>query len=157
MALDPKRVQKPVRKLRKFLKKVPKRPSIEDIYDLRTNSRRFETNVEALGLSSKRNERRVLRLLARLRRRAGKIRDMDVLTSYGLSVQVNGEQDRLVQLLEHLGANRSKHVKKLRAANARYGSELRRRLKRTGAKFDKLLQQTAGDSDGTPTSRLLRQ
>jgi CHAD domain-containing protein len=150
MPLDPKRVQKLVRELRKFLKKVPKRPSIEDIHDLRTNTRRFETNVEALGLSSKRNERRVLRLLARLRRRAGKIRDMDVLTGYGLSLHVNGEQDCLVQLLGHLGANRSKYVKKLRAANAKYGSELRRRLKRTAAKFDKLLQQTAGDSVGTP-------
>jgi CHAD domain-containing protein len=92
---------------------VPKWPSIEDTHDLRTNIRRFETNVEALGLSSKRNEWRVLRLLARLRRPVGKIRDMDVLTSYGLSVHVNGEQDCLVQLLEHLGANWNKHVKKL--------------------------------------------
>ena len=149
MALDAKRVQKPVRKLRKFLKRIPKRPSSDAIHDLRTNTRRFETNVEALGLSSKRNERRALRLLACLRRRAGKIRDMDVLTSYGLTVRVNGEQDCLVQLLENLGANRSKHVKKLRTANAKYGSELRRRLKRTRAKFDKLLQQTDGSSDGT--------
>jgi CHAD domain-containing protein len=49
MPLDPKRVQKLVRELRKFLKKVPKRPSIEDIHDLRTNTRRFETNVGRVG------------------------------------------------------------------------------------------------------------
>ncbi len=75
MALDAGRIQKTVRKLRKLLKTVPRRPSPDEIHDLRTHIRRLEAALEALALNSKRNERRVPRGLGRLRRRAGKIQN----------------------------------------------------------------------------------
>jgi hypothetical protein len=42
MAIDADRIQKPTRTLRKFLKKNPKQPTLDQIRDLRTNTRRLE-------------------------------------------------------------------------------------------------------------------
>src|SRR6266478_2437904 len=104
MASDIGPIKKNIRKLRKLLKKAPKLPNPDEIHDLRTQIRRFEAMLEALDVNCKRNERRVLRYLGRIRKRAGKIRDMDVLTGHASTVQVDQERDCLVQLLEYLGA-----------------------------------------------------
>ncbi len=138
MVLEIAPIKKNIRKLRKFLKKVPSRPSPGEIHDLRTQIRRFEAVLEALNVNSKRNERRLLRRLGRIRKCAGKIRDMDVLTGYTSAVQVDQERDCLVQLLEYLGAERYRRADQLRALMNKYGAELRRRLKRTLARLHKL-------------------
>jgi CHAD domain-containing protein len=64
MPLDIDRIQKSVRRVRKFLARAPKNPTPEKIHDLRTSARRLEATVEALGLDSKRREKRLLRDLA---------------------------------------------------------------------------------------------
>src|ERR1700704_1807848 len=132
-------IKKNIRKLRKLLKKAPKLPNPDEIHDLRTQIRRFEAMLEALDVNCKRNERRVLRYLGRIRKRAGKIRDMDVLTGHASTVQVDQERDCLVQLLEYLGAERYRHAEQLHALMGKYGAELRRRLKRTLARLQKLI------------------
>ena len=139
MALDSERIQKNVQKLRKILKKAPKRPTPGEIHELRTRIRRFETTVEALALSSKRNERALLRRLKRIRKRAGKIRDMDVLTWHLSSAQVAKEQDCVVQLLEYLGARRYKEVGRLKQIIRKDGSTARWRLKRTSGRLAELV------------------
>ena len=139
MALDIGPIKKNIRKLRKLLKKAPKLPNPDEIHDLRTQIRRFEAMLEALDVNCKRNERRVLRYLGRIRKRAGKIRDMDVLTGHASTVQVDQERDCLVQLLEYLGAERYRHAEQLHAVMGKYGAELRRRLKRTLARLQKLI------------------
>jgi len=151
MAINADRIRKSVRKLRKFIKKCPKRPSAAQVHDLRTNSRRIETALEVFGLTSK-NERRMLRELARVRKRAGKIRDIDVLIGCVLASPTNGEQDCLVQLLEALGEIRAKSVKKLRASVATVGPDLRCRLKRSRAKIESLLQHTQNRGAGAESS-----
>ena len=148
MAIDTNRIEKPVRKIRKFLKKSPKRPNIEQIHDLRTSCRRFESNLEAIGLSTKAKQRRVLKDVAGIRKRAGKIRDVDVLTGYALGIQLPGEQDCLVQLIEHLGGSRGKQVKKLRRLIQKKDELLRGRLKRTLGKVEKLLKRTGKSKTG---------
>jgi CHAD domain-containing protein len=141
MPLDADRVQKPVRKLRKLLKGFPKQPAPEQIHDFRTRAQRLQATVAALGLESKGNERRMLRKLKRLRRRAGKIRDMDVLIGYVSGLHVDGERDCEVQLLEHLGAERSRQAKKMWALVRTYGRAVRRRLKRSAARLDQVLRK----------------
>ena len=148
MPLDADRIQKPVRKLGKLLKKLPKQPAPEQIHDLRTRARRLEATLEALGLESRANERQMLRKLKRIRRRAGKIRDMDVLTSDVSGVHVDGEQDCEVQLREHLGTERSRHAKKMRALVGTYRTALRRRLKRTATRLDQVLRARNQPADG---------
>ena len=139
MALDFKRIQKPVRKLRKLLKKMPARPSPEEVHDFRTQSRQLEANLKAFGLDSARTGNRILKPLSRLRKRAGKVRDMDVLTGYASGVpRQAGEQDCSVRLLEYLGAQRRKYAKKFNVVSRKDGARLRKRLKSGRQKFAKL-------------------
>jgi CHAD domain-containing protein len=139
MSLNIGRIKKNLRKLRKLLKKAPKRPSPDEIHDLRTQIRRFEATLEAFDLKSKRNDRRLLRWLRRIRKRAGKIRDMDVLTDYTSRVQLDQERDCLVQLLEYFGAERYRRAEQLHALMGKYGAKLRPRLKSTFARLQKLI------------------
>jgi CHAD domain-containing protein len=139
MSLDPDRIQKSVRNLRKLVKKAPKRLTPDQVHDLRTLTRSFEAAVDALGLDSKRSERRLLRELARVRKRAGKVRDMDVLTGHASSLHVEKEQNCLVQLLEYLGSARYRHAKKLSVVIKESGPTLRRHLKRSSAHFQKVI------------------
>src|SRR5579884_2627220 len=110
MPLDIDRIHKPVRRLRKFLKKAPKTLSAKKIHDLRTSARRLQAEVSAFGLNTKRNERRVLRELEGVRKRAGKIRDIDVLTAYVLSLDGDQEQECRVKLVEDFGARRKRQT-----------------------------------------------
>src|SRR5258705_7271177 len=148
MSLDPQRIQKTVSKLRKLVKRSPKRPTPDQVHDLRTHTRRFEAAAQALHLDSKRNERRVLRALARLRKRAGKVRDMDVLTAHTSNLHVDKDQDCLVQLLEYLGSARYGHAKKLSQEMRDSGPALRRRLKRTATRFEKLIPSERNGKNG---------
>jgi len=66
---------------------------------------------------------------------------MDVLTGYALGIHLHGEQDCIVQLLETLGAERAKQARKLRKLVQNTDSPLRRRMKQTLSKLDKLLEQ----------------
>jgi CHAD domain-containing protein len=149
MPLNIDRIHKPVRKLRKFLKKAPKRPTPDAVHSLRTNARRLEITVDAFGLAFKGNERRLLRDLSRIRKRAGKVRDRDVLTAFASNLDVDGEQDCLVELLEHLRADRRKHAKKLRAVAKRYGPALRSRLKRSASHMEELIAANGNNVTAT--------
>jgi CHAD domain-containing protein len=152
MSLDSDRIQKSVSKLRKLVKKAPKRPTPDEVHDLRTHTRRFEAAVEALGLDSKRNERRLLRDLARVRNRAGKVRDMDVLTGHTSSLHVDKDQDCLVQLLEYLGSARYRYARKLSLVMRKDGPTLRRRLKRSSAHLQKVIPDGDKGGDGKDSS-----
>jgi CHAD domain-containing protein len=153
MALDIKRTYKPIRKLRKSLKGFSKELSPAEVHDFRTRARRAQAVVEAFGLDGRPNERRMLRNLAKLRKRAGKIRDMDVLTAFTSQLQADGDSDCKVQLLEHLGAQRLKHAKKTRWLLRKDGSALLKRLKRTSTRTQKLLQRAQRNGDGAaPTA-----
>src|SRR5262245_63511660 len=106
MSFDIERIQKSTRRVRKFLQKNSKRPSSDAIHNLRTSTRSLETTFTTLGFDSKRKVKRLMRDLGDVRKRAGKVRDMDVLTADALMVKQDGEKDCLVQLLEYLGAER---------------------------------------------------
>ena len=154
MALDANRAEKPVRKLRKLLKKMPAMPGADDIHDFRTSSRRIEATLWALSLDSRHNCRRILKEISRLRKRAGNVRDMDVLTDYLLSVSCPQEEKKCsVQLLEYLGARRQKYAKKFDSAREQYASELNKRLKRTSRQLVKILPSNGKkDPDGDSAS-----
>jgi CHAD domain-containing protein len=141
MAIDPGRIQKNVRKLQKALSKLNKRSTPEEIHDLRIRVRRFETTVEALALDSKRNERRLVKRLDRIRKRAGRIRDLDVLTSDLAGLHVKGDQNCLVQLFEYLGTERYKYARRLVRSIRKDRSIIRKRFKRTSRRMESLLSR----------------
>lgn len=145
MPLNLDRIQKSVRKLKKFVKKAPAQPAPEQIHDLRTHARKLESALHALSLDSNSAERQLLKSIKRVRRRAGKIRDMDVLMAHVCSAKVNGEQDCEVQLLEHLGTQRRKQAKKLHSTMLKEAGVLKKALRQEAAELENLLQ------DGKPS------
>lgn len=151
MALDNIRLLKPVKKLRKLVGRMKRQPPPAEVHDLRTNARRFEMVFKALALDEEGVGKRVLKDVGRLRKRAGKARDMDVLTGIASTIHLPGEEDCSVQLLEYLGARRRKHAKRLQAELKDRRPSLRKRLKRAAAVLAKLLRKkdTAGEA-GAP-------
>jgi len=145
MALDGKQLSKPAKKLRKLVGKLSRQPAPKTVHDLRTNSRRFEAAFHALDLGDQGVPKSVLKGLRRCRKRAGKVRDMDVLTEYASKVHAEGEEECRVRLLEHLGAQRKKYANRLYAEVRRLRSSLRKELKRTPPILDKLARVNGDD------------
>ena len=150
MPFDLDRIQESTRKVEKFLRKNPRQPSSEVIHDLRTSTRTLETAFETLGLDHKKSVRRLIGDLNEVRKRAGKVRDMDVLTEDALTVRQKGEQACHVKLVEHLGVKRDKFARKLRREIQAGNSSLRSNLKRSEKRLEKLLRQ----SDKNPDSNV---
>jgi CHAD domain-containing protein len=142
MALDPKELTKPLSKLRKLLRKMPKQPTPEQVHDLRTNTRRVEATLTALQLNRKRKGKRVLKVLTPLRKRAGDVRDMDVLTGFASGLLQDGNRDAVVQVLEHLGETRFRAARKLHRSVAKRRRAANKRLKRSLSVVDRSLNRS---------------
>jgi CHAD domain-containing protein len=135
MAIDLNRVAKTIRKLRKLLKKDSELLVPKDVHDLRTRTQRFEASIKALQLERDITQERLLRCLGRMRKRAGKVRDIDVLTSDMLRIHADDHQDCAVRLIEHLGAERHRLAAKLRKSIRRYGKRARWDLKKVSRRM----------------------
>jgi CHAD domain-containing protein len=146
MALDIERLRRSTRRLTKFAKRNPKRPSSDAVHKLRTSARHVQSALVALELDSRPGVTSLLRDLEKTRRLTGKVRDMDVLTADVLHVDWSGEQDCLVRLLEHLGAERSRRARKLRAAMAKRRSRFSKSLERGLERVERAAED-AGGSD----------
>ena len=130
MSFAADQIRKQPRKLGKTVRKLPIDTGAKRVHDLRTRTRRMEAMLQALHLDSRKNERRLLKAVKPVRKKAGKVRDMDVLTGFALSTRLDNEKPFLVRLLEHLGTQRGKHARILqKIANARV-PEIKKRLKR---------------------------
>src|SRR5215472_7352670 len=149
MPLDSKRVLKPTRRLRKILKTMPKKPRPEQVHDLRTNTRRFEALLSAVSPRSMQKKKALLKRLAVIRKKAGNVRDMDVLNNYATGMKPQGENDCKVRLLEHLGAARKKDAQTLHRALTKHGPSVRNGLKSAEAKLEKILCED-GDKNCDP-------
>ena len=137
--LDPKRVLKPTRKLRKLLKNMPKQPAPQQVHDLRTNTRRFEAILAAVSPEAVQKEKNLLKDPAAIRKKAGKVRDMDVLTDYAAGLEADGKDNCRVWLIEHLGAERKNDAKKLHRAITSHANSVRSGLKSASARLEKIL------------------
>lgn len=139
MAIKVEQIDKSLRKVRKFTVKLPKNPSPNTIHKLRTNARKLEAIFDALLLDSRKNERQLIKALRRIRKRAGKVRDLDVLTGDLATIQVHGETECQVQLLEHLGSKRRNKAAKLDKFVGENRTELKSRLRKASARLDQAL------------------
>src|SRR5215475_8739674 len=73
----------------------------ENIHRFRTNSRRVEALVASLAPES-RNKRKLLKLLSNLRKKAGRVRDLDVEIAFLRELKVPERQNHRARLLEAL-------------------------------------------------------
>jgi CHAD domain-containing protein len=132
IALD--RSQLAFQKTERALLKLSAEQSAESVHGFRTTARRLETLLDQLLPERDRNQKKLLKMLNRVRRRAGKVRDLDVQLAALRSLKVPQEPRRKTQLMHRLIELRAEHEKKLRKLLTKNAiRELRKRLKR-GAK-----------------------
>ena len=113
MDLELGNVRKPARQLQKALEKLAGDPSIEDVHDLRTRARRVQAIAVMLFPSHESSRRRLLKILKPLRKAAGEVRDMDVLSAKARTVARHCRSDSAARLLEHLQAMRIESAHRL--------------------------------------------
>ncbi len=103
----------------------------ETVHGFRTTSRRLQTLLEEVIPDRDRNQKKLLKMLERIRKRAGKVRDLDVQLAALRSLKVPQEPRRKTQLMHGLIELRAKHERKLRKMLNRDAiREIRKRLKR---------------------------
>lgn len=131
MPVDHQRTQHLFKKLSQLLGQCSARPHPEAVHDLRTISRRVEALLDALSTEPDRNQRKLMRRLKRLRRRAGRVRDIDVQIIALRTLKIGRDSGRKAQLARHLNDRRARPERKLqRALDAETVRDLRRRLTR---------------------------
>ena len=149
MSLNADRIEKDVRKLRNLVKKLPRNPTPEEIHLLRTRVRRLEVELQASGLDAQRKEKWLLKQFARIRKRAGKVRDMDVLTAHLSTVRVNGKLDCLIQLFEYLGAKRYEKAERLHQIVNKHCDTINKRLKKIARVLEKRMGKSSAANAAT--------
>lgn len=124
-------------KLDRQLSRLARKPSTESVHKFRTSSRRVEVLVSDLTDQPTGNNKKLLRLLSRLRKKAGRVRDLDVQSAALRSLKIPQEPGRKAQLTRALAEERAKREKKLaNALDKKAVSEVRKRLKRTAGSLE---------------------
>jgi CHAD domain-containing protein len=131
---DPSRAT--FRKLSRQLNKLAKKPAPENVHKFRTYSRRIEALLDELVPKFTRNDKKLLKQLARLRKKAGRIRDLDVQIGALRSLKIPQEASRKSQLLRTLSEERAHREKKLpQNFNDKTVTQLRKRLTRAASEL----------------------
>lgn len=133
--------------MQRALLKLTSGQDAESIHTFRTTGRRLQTLLEQIvakrDAKRDRNQKKLLKMLDRIRKRAGKVRDLDVQLAALRSLKVPQEPRRKTQLMQSLIELRAKHEKRLqKTLNKQTIREIQKRLKR-GAKQVKL--EASGD------------
>jgi CHAD domain-containing protein len=142
--MEADRLQKPVRTLRKGLKSLPKDPAPQQVHKLRIGARQMESVAAALLPANGNKARQLLKTIKPLRKAAGRVRDMDVLTGNALKLARVPGRDSLARLVKYLGSKRQKNTDKLVDAVEHRRKAARRRLKQFEKRVESALK--AGDS-----------
>jgi CHAD domain-containing protein len=128
---DDQRTRKLFQKLAATTKRSSAKSTPETVHQLRTTIRRIETLIAARKADDLRGTKKLLKQLARLRRRAGKVRDIDVQLDALRSVTLDGSRRDIATLMRHVKNLHAKRERKLVATvEDELSKGLTRRLKR---------------------------
>jgi len=131
MPFDQKLGRRNFDKLKQQLSKLPQSSAPESVHRFRTYSRRVEVLLGELEPELSGNEKKLLKLLAKLRKKAGKLRDLDVQLDLLRNLKSPQAAGHKAQLQSFLTGERGKREKKLQKAfDKETVVELRKRLKR---------------------------
>lgn len=132
---DPSRIT--FQRLERQLTKLAARPIPENVHKFRTSGRRVEALLSELIDKPGRNEKKLQKLLAKLRRKAGRVRDLDVQILSLRNLRMPEEPGRKAQLLRALSETRALRENKLAESfDKQTLRELRRRLKRAASRIE---------------------
>jgi len=110
--VDLERAESLFGKLDDLLSKTRAKPLPERVHHIRTTTRRVEALLETL-LGKSDAPRKLMKRLGRLRKRAGKVRDMDVQMAALRTVKIGREPERKVHLMQYLSDRRLKFQDRL--------------------------------------------
>jgi CHAD domain-containing protein len=137
MSIAPKRSRAVFQKLDRDLVKLSSKPRADNVHGFRTGTRRLQILLGELSPKLDRSQKKLLKQLGRVRKRAGKVRDLDVQLAALRSLKIPREPRRKTQLVNHLIEVRGRQEKKLRKEVGKDEvRELRRRLKRAEKEFN---------------------
>jgi CHAD domain-containing protein len=101
-------------KTERALLKLSSEQGAESVHTFRTTSRRLQTLLEQILQDRDKAQRKLLKMLGRIRKRAGKVRDLDVQLAALRSLKIAQEPRRKTLLVHNLIELRVRHEKKLR-------------------------------------------
>jgi CHAD domain-containing protein len=137
MSVDQTQCRIVFQKLDRQLTKVTKKLDPASVHKVRTYSRRVEALLGDLDPEPNRNNRKLLKLLGKLRKKAGRVRDLDVQMSNLRELKIATEVGQKSQLQRELARERGKQAKKLaRALDKENARELHRRVKRAAGDLE---------------------
>jgi CHAD domain-containing protein len=137
MSVSSKRSRAVFQKLEQDLVTLSSKPRAESVHRFRTGTRRLQILLGELSPKLDRNDKKLLKLLGRIRKRAGKVRDLDVQSAALRSLKVPREPRRKTQLVNELIELRGEQEKKLRKTfDKATVREIRKRLKRAAKHFN---------------------
>jgi CHAD domain-containing protein len=142
MAISAERGKSIFRKTEKELLRLSSGHRAEAVHGFRTAARRLQTLLEQLVADNNRKHKKLLKILDRIRKSAGKVRDIDVQLEALRILKVPQEPRRKTQLAQTLIELRARHERKLRKLLKKQDiRDIRKRLRRAeeSASFDSSL------------------
>ena len=137
MPLDHKLSLRSFDKLRSQLSKLGKNSAPESVHRFRTCSRRIEVLLGELVPEPSGNDKKLVKLLAKLRKKAGKVRDLDVQIGLLRSLRSPQAPGHKAQLQRVLAAERARRERKLQKSfDKKTVAELRKRVRRAERDFE---------------------
>lgn len=154
MQVDTDRNRVLFRKLAALLGRAPSHPHPDTVHQFRTMSRRIESALAVLCPEPSDTERKLLRSLKRLRRRAGRVRDLDVQIAALRKLKIGREAERRARLMNFLSEARADREDELvRWLSEKRRNRIRRRLSRLAAALDRAANHAAISASGAPAGR----
>ena len=133
MAISAERGKSIFRKTEKELLRLSAGHRADAVHGFRTTTRRLQTLLEQLVPDNDRKAKKLLKMLNRIRKSAGKVRDIDAQLEALRSLKVPQEPRRKTQLMQSLIELRAKYEKRLRKLLKKQDiRDIRRRLRRAG-------------------------
>jgi CHAD domain-containing protein len=152
MPIDSERTELLFQRVQRLLKRLPGhagRP--EDIHLLRTTIRRLETALDVLLPEPDRDARKLLKQLAKVRRRAGEVRDLDVQMFALRSLRIGSDPSRKNQLMDDLGRSRARETKRLLEKLEKPATaKLRRRMDKMHAHLELMAKMNGSAESNAP-------
>jgi len=136
MPIDAKRSRMTIHKLAREITRLSRKSAPEAVHKFRTHSRRVEALLSEVVLEQHRNDRKLLKLLGRLRKKAGRVRDLDVQIAALHNLKVPLGNGHKAQFLQALVAERARREQKLaKAFDPETAAQLRKRLNRAARRM----------------------
>ena len=123
--------------LSRYVAKLGRKPAPKSVHRFRTYSRRVETILSELATELSRNDKKLLRTLEKMRKKAGKVRDLDVQIGALRNLRIPSEPERKARLMRTMLEERTRREEKLpKLFDQDTVAELRRRLKRAARNLE---------------------